>query len=357
MSQNKNNYKKKVYHFLNTGNYSGAENVVINIALLVDDFEHVYVSPSGPINDILEEFDIRHIIIDKLSVKSTYQIIKEDKPDIVHAHDFRASIIIGINEKHIHQYGGRLISHIHNNDPRMRKYGLLALLYRMSITKFDDIVVVSNPVIDEYVFSEYLRKQSNIVVLKNIVNEEVINKKVQLGLGSNSSDLIFVGRLTEQKDPLKFLEIVKLVSNAIPQVKAKMIGEGPLRREVEEYIETSQLSNNVEMLGFINNPYPYINASKIGVSTSLWEGFGLSVLEEQLLGKPVVATPVGGVPDLITSQSGMLSNSTQEMADEIVKLLTNNEYLTEKSNKAKENAIVINNISKFIQDLRILYGK
>ena len=357
MSQNKNNYKKKVYHFLNTGNYSGAENVVINIALLVDDFEHVYVSPSGPINDILEEFDIRHIIIDQLSVKSTYQIIKENKPDIVHAHDFRASIIIGINEKYIHQYGGRLISHIHNNDPRMRKYGLLALLYRMSINKFDDIVVVSNPVIDEYVFSEYLRKRSNIIVLKNIVNEEVINKKVQLGLGSNSTDLIFVGRLTEQKDPLKFLEIVKLVSNVIPQVKAKMIGEGPLRREVEEYIETSQLSNNVEMLGFINNPYPYINASKIGVSTSLWEGFGLSILEEQLLGKPVVATPVGGVPSLITSQSGMLSSSTQEMAEEIVKLLTDNEYLTEKSNKAKENAIVINNISKFIQDLRILYGK
>ncbi|WP_312402127.1 glycosyltransferase [Leuconostoc lactis] len=356
MSQNKNNYKK-VYHFLNTGNYSGAENVVINIALLVDDFEHVYVSPSGPINDILEEFGIRHIIIDQLSVKSTYQIIKKDKPDIVHAHDFRASIIIGINEKHIHQYGGRLISHIHNNDPRMRKYSLLALLYRMSITKFDDIVVVSNPVIDEYVFRKYLRKRSNIVVLKNIINEEVINKKLQLGQGPNSTDLIFVIRLTEQTDPLKFLEIVKLVSNVIPQVKAKMIGEGPLRKEVEEYIETSQLSHNVEMLGFINNPYPYINASKIGVSTSLWEGFGLSVLEEQLLGKPVVATPVGGVPSLITKQSGMLSSSTQEMAEEIVKLLTDNEYLTEKSNKARENAIVINNISKFIQDLRILYGK
>lgn len=111
------------------------------------------------------------------------------------------------------------------------------------------------------------------------------------------------------------------------------------------------------MLGYVNNPYPYINTSKIGVSTSLWEGFGLSILEEQLLGKPVVATPVGGVPDLITSQSGMLSISTQEMADEIIKLLTDNKYLNEKSIKAKENAISINNISDFIESLRNLYGK
>lgn len=357
MSQNKNNQKKRVYHFLNTGNYSGAENVVINIALLVDDFEHIYVSPSGPINDILEEFGIQHVIIDRVDMQSISQIISRDKPDIVHAHDFRASIMAGTNKKYIHQYGGRLISHIHNNDPRMRRYGLLALLYRMSITQFDDIIVVSNPVIDEYVFSEYIRKQTNIVVLKNIINEEVINNKVQLGNEPNSSDLVFVGRLTEQKNPLKFLEIVKLASFTIPKIKAKIIGDGPLRRDVERYIQKFQLSNNVEVLGFISNPYPYIKNSKIGVSTSTWEGFGLSILEEQLLGKPVVATPVGGVPDLITSESGMLSSSTQEMADEIVKLLTDNEYLTEKSIKARENAIAINDISKFIQDLRILYGK
>lgn len=353
---NKNNYKKKIYHFLNTGNYSGAENVVINIALLVDDFEHVYVSPSGPIDDILEEFGIRHIIIDRLSKSSTYKIIKEDKPDIVHAHDFRASIMIGFNEKYIHRYGGRLISHLHNNDPRMKKYSLLSLLYKMSITKFDDIIVVSTPVIDEYVFSDYLRKQSNVLVLKNIVNEEVINKKIQSSVMPSSSDIVFIGRLTEQKNPLKFLEVIKIVSDTIPQIKVKIIGNGPLRGEIEKLIKKFQLSNNVEMLGFVSNPYPHIKTSKIGVSTSTWEGFGLSVLENQLLGKPVVATPVGGIPGLITSQSGMLSSSTQEMAYEIIKLLTDNKYLTEKSLKAKKNATAINNISKFVNDLRNIYS-
>lgn len=347
--------KRTVFHFLNTGNYSGAENVAINIALLVDNFEHVYVSPSGTIDGILQNFGIKHIVVNKLTSKSMFQVIKNYHPDIVHAHDFRASIFAAKKEKYIHRYGGILISHIHNNDPRMRRIGILSLLYSWSIPKFDKILVVSESVVSEYIFKNYMKQRNEIIVLKNVINEHIILRKASMSLVSES-DLIFVGRLVEQKNPIMFLKLVKLIVKEIPNLKVKIVGDGPLKNEVKNFIFENKLTNNVEVLGFVVNPYPDIKLSKIGVSTSQWEGFGLSILEQQLLGNPVIATPVGGIVNLVNEEVGLLSNSIQEMSIEIIKLLDNKEYLLEKSCRARKNVKKINNISNFQYVLRKVYG-
>ncbi|CBL91353.1 glycosyl transferase family 1 [Leuconostoc gasicomitatum] len=350
-----NKSKKVVFHFLNTGNYSGAENVVINIATLINDCEHVYVSPSGAIDKILKEFNIRHIVIKKLTSKTVYNVIKNNQPTIVHAHDFRASIMIARNASYIHSYGGFVISHLHNNDPRMRRFGLLPLLYRWSIPKYNKIIVVSESIIDEYIFSQYIKKNIDVLILKNIVNDSIILRKADMFVAPRS-DLIYVGRLVEQKNPIMFLEIVKLITKVFPNVKANILGDGPLREKTEKFIWNNELTDNIELIGFTSNPYPYIKSSKIGVSTSKWEGFGLSILEEQLLGNPVVATPVGGVVDLVNEDVGMLSNSIKEMSAEIIQLLSNETYLAKKSCMAKENVKTKNSISHFQSILREVYG-
>ncbi|CCF24752.1 Glycosyltransferase [Leuconostoc citreum LBAE C10] len=350
-----NKSKKVVFHFLNTGNYSGAENVVINIATLISDCEHVYVSPSGAIDKILKEFNIRHIVIKSLTVKTVFNVLKSNQPDIVHAHDFRASIMVARNVKYIQNYGGLVISHLHNNDPRMRRLGILSLLYRWSVPKYNKIIVVSESIINEYIFSGYIKKNIDVLILKNIVNDSIILKKADMFIAPKS-DLIYVGRLVEQKNPIMFLEIVKLVTKVFPNVRVTILGEGPLRQKIEEYIRNNKLTDNIRLFGFTSNPYPYIKSAKIGVSTSKWEGFGLSILEEQLLGNPVIATPVGGVVHLVNEDVGMLSNSIQEMSAEIIKMLSNETYLAKKSYMAKENVKMKNSISNFQEVLREVYG-
>lgn len=347
--------RKTVFHFLNTGNYSGAENVVINIALLTGDFDHVYVSPSGRINQILKSYGIKHIIVDKLTLHSVFSVIQQNHPDIVHAHDFRASILIAHYSRYIHSYSGILISHLHNNDPRMKKIGLLSILYRFSIPKFDNIILVSESIISEFVFQNYVIKHTKFIILKNIVNTAIIRKKARM-LRAPSSDLVFVGRLVEQKNPMMFLRVVKSIVKVFPDVKAIIIGDGPLKSNLKKYIRDYKLCENVQLLGFVENPYPFISSSKIGISTSSWEGFGLSILEQQLLGNTVLATPVGGVVNLVNNEVGLLSSSEEDMCIELKKLLSNNNYLEKKSKMAKKNAQINNNILLFQSELKKAYG-
>ncbi|QBO37075.1 glycosyltransferase [Periweissella cryptocerci] len=343
---------KKVFHFLNTGNYSGAENVVTNIALLVDGYDHYYVSPDGDINAILNELGINHISIESLSIDSMKQIIVKHKPDIVHAHDFRASIFAAKNAKLIKENNGKIISHLHNNDPRMAKVGSLPLIYRLAMPKFDNILVVSKAVINEYVFEHSLGKKA--IILNNIVNQKMIEKK-SVELVAPSSDLIMVARLVEQKNPIRFVKLVGELANVVPNIKVIMVGDGDMREKIVNTIEKLGLTDNISMVGYVSNPYPYVKAAKISILTSSWEGFGLSALEALILGKPVVATRVGGLAGFINEVNGLLSDDDEEIVEEIIKLFSDNDYYKAKSNAALASSTRINNIEGFISTIKKVY--
>ena len=84
----------KVLHILNSNKYSGAENVVITIIKnMPQNFECCYLSCSGPIEKTLLENGIRFKLVDKLSINAIKRVVKEFSPDIIHAHDFKASVL------------------------------------------------------------------------------------------------------------------------------------------------------------------------------------------------------------------------------------------------------------------------
>lgn len=343
--------KKKVFHFLNTGNYSGAENVVVNIATLLGDYHHIYVSPDGPINEILIENNIDHISISKLSFISYLHIVNKYKPDIIHAHDFKASIIAGILANSVKRYGGKIISQLHKNDVRMTHISIVSILFCLLLNQFSKIIVVSQSVIDEYIFSSKLKKKA--VVINNIVNYEKI-KRDSLKFDIDNYDIVYVARMSDEKGPLKFIDIIERVNQRNP-IKVIWVGDGNMLDIVKHEIEFKHLESVIKLVGFQTNPYPYIRAGKIAVMTSKYEGFGLSALEAQLLGKPVVSTNVGGLNAILTSSTGLLTNDDSEFIDEIIRLLNDDEYYLFKQKHAKERSNKINNISGYIRKLNFIY--
>ena len=103
----------KVLHILQSSHFSGAENVVCQIITMMKDvpgFEAVYCSCDGTIRKALDERLIKFVPVNKLSVKEIRRVIREEKPDIIHAHDRTASLITSI-------CCGKIpyISHIHYN--------------------------------------------------------------------------------------------------------------------------------------------------------------------------------------------------------------------------------------------------
>ena len=117
----------------------------------------------------------------------------------------------------------------------------------------------------------------------------------------------FVGRLTPQKDPLTFLHAVAEVRRHRPNVKALVVGDGPLRGAVEAEIARLELRSSCRLTGMQAEVAPLLGAMDVFVLSSVSEGFPFVVLEAMAMERPVVATNVNGVAEIIEpGESGLL---------------------------------------------------
>ena len=341
----------RVLHVLNTGGYSGAENVVISlIKSMPDDVEAAYASPNGVIKEILSEEGIMFFPIQtpNVNVMTLRKIIRNYKPDIIHAHDFLASVIAAV--------GGRkipIISHLHNNPFWIKKICIWTVIYVCSSIKYKRILAVSDAVIDEFVFGKYLKGKSEIV--GNPVDLQTIRDKADQNIRSDKYDVIFLGRLTEAKNPEFFLEIVKDLVKKIPSVHVVIVGDGELRDVIKRKCKEFNLEGNVKLYGFLRNPYNMLQSSKLLCMPSRWEGFGLAAVEALTFGLPVVASPVGGLVNIVTKECGKLCVGKEEYVDEICKLLVDEQYYQEKSAKARERAEEFDNIDQYSKNIVEIY--
>jgi glycosyltransferase involved in cell wall biosynthesis len=116
-----------------------------------------------------------------------------------------------------------------------------------------------------------------------------------------------VGRLVEQKGQRSLLQAAAVVAEARPEVRFALAGDGPLREQLEEDIRRLELADNVVLLGAIDDVPSLLASADVFALPSLYEGLCYAVIEAQAAGVPVVATPVGGVPEnVVPGETGLL---------------------------------------------------
>lgn len=132
-----------------------------------------------------------------------------------------------------------------------------------------------------------------------LTKSERLKSRQSLNLSENDFVVTIIGRLEEQKGHLKFLENIKnfLIQN--PNIKFLFIGDGSLRKEIESFTSIHSLDKQVTLLGYRNDVDELIEISDLIAVPSLWEGFGLVVAEGMIKQKPVIASRVGGIPEII----------------------------------------------------------
>ena len=336
----------KVLHILRTGEFSGAENVAITIIKnYPKNIKGIYLSPNGSINRILQDREIEHYPVSKLSIGSIKRAIEEIKPDIIHAHDYTATLLAACSTNQI-----KVFSHLHNNVPWMKKCTPKSMLFYMIHKRIYKYLAVSESVFKESWFGDKLKKKG--VVIGNPISVNDIKQRQNEYI---PTQILFVGRLTDQKDPIKFLSIIKqIVNDGIP-IGAIMLGKGELYDNCKDYIEEHGLQKHVQMLGFVDNPNDYMGSDGILVVPSKWEGFGLVAVEALCFGMPVVSTTVGGLTTLIDNSCGCCSNDVDILIKEIEKLLTDKHYYEEKSYGALKRAAELNNIDTYMNTISELY--
>lgn len=331
----------KVLYLLNSCSYSGAENVVIEIIRTLEKVgvKSLYVSRSGPIEKILIQKHIPYCLVEKLSVRSVKIILENFEPDIIHAHDFTASIIASFFGRKIF-----IISHLHNNPIWIKKINYKTIVYACSIFHYKKILMVSEAVEKEFVFHNMIRKKGEVIG-NPISLKEIVEKAGESN--EKKFDIIFLGRLTEQKDPIRFIKLIQELVGEYPEIQCAMIGEGELREKCIDILKEKNLQKNINLFGFQENPYPILKKSKMLCMPSRWEGFGLAAVEALALGVPVLCTPVGGLVKIVDDLCGKLCEKDSDFLKEMKKLLSDETYIRRKSLNALEKAKKLENIKSY----------
>ena len=341
----------KVLHVLNSRIYSGAEKVVCQIIKAFrGEVEMVYCSPDSEIvRKMLKEQDVTFVPMENMSTGELKRVIGQVQPDLIHAHDMRASFFAALCCGKI-----PLISHIHNNAYDARGLSPKTVAYLLAGCKAKHILWVSNSSFEGYAFHKLFGKKSS--VLYNIIDTEQILEKKAADENSYDYDLIYVGRLTYQKDPQRLMRLCAALKARKPDVKVAIVGTGELEEEVKALCEELGIEENVQFLGFQSNPIKMVHDSKAMILTSRWEGTPMCALEAMALGTPVVSTPSDGMKDLIQDGvNGYLTDDDNVMVEKILKIAREPEHRRMLSENTKKKFAVINDAPKYKEAIYACY--
>ncbi|GIM28753.1 hypothetical protein CPJCM30710_14190 [Clostridium polyendosporum] len=324
-------YKKfKILHVLPSRSYSGAENVAIQIIKgLSDKYEAAYCSQPGPIIDTCKMYNVQFIPIKS---RTPYEIARascEWGADLVHAHGCRMagmSVTAGLKIP--------VIFHLHNDPDWIRKINPLSLIHFYVSMRSRKVISCTSTITEQDVFNKYLLDK--VITINNVVDSDKIKELSRMGKCNKSYDVALFGRLNYQKDPLRFLSIIKETKKYLPNIKVVMIGDGDLKQDCELYIEKNELKDNVDMCGFMVNPFYILKNTKVVVSVSKFEGLPMALLEAMSLNKPVIATPVGGNKIIVNNSRGVLCDTDKEFIHKIIEILTNERYYDTLSEGVKD---------------------
>lgn len=343
----------KILHLISTSVFSGAENVacqIINMFKQDNNMDMYYVAVLGDNEAVLKDRNIEHIEIKKFNFKSIKNVVNKYKPDIIHAHDIRASFYASFFSNK-----ATIISHVHNNHEDMRKFGLKTVLYNFVSKKFSKIIWVSQSALDSYYYKNRIIDKS--IVLYNVINEEEIVKKSEIDEKKYDYDIVFLGRLTYQKNPERLIEISNSIVKNNKSFKLAIIGDGELKEVIQNLIKEYNLEKNVKMLGFMKNPYKILKDSKMLILTSRFEGTPMVALESMALGVPIISTYTDGMIDIISiGENGFLCNSNEEFVKAITEILTNSTKLETLKKKTIEKSRIVNSLDNYKKEIKEIYN-
>jgi len=129
----------------------------------------------------------------------------------------------------------------------------------------------------------------------------------ELGLDDDDIVIVSIGRLAEQKGLETLVHAMPDVVRRDGRVRFVLVGEGPIRTELEAQVRVAGLASVVRFLGFRTDIGDILNASDLVAAPSLWEGLSISVLEAMAMGKPIITTDIGSNLELVDDGvSGLL---------------------------------------------------
>lgn len=311
----------KVLHVLASNKFSGAENVVCQIINMFDGEQVMaYASPYGEIEQKLKEKNIQFYGMHKFCLKEIKRIVDEFQPDVIHAHDIKASILCSKIYKK-----AKIVATIHGNKKNMNKLSMKSLLFNIACKHISHIFWVSKSCYNSYYFKKSVQSKSTI--LANIISVDKLQTEANVAQINNKSDVLFLGRLVYEKNPLRIIDIANLLVQKKADIKISIVGDGEYKTQMQAKVNELAIQNNVTFWGFQSNPYGLLKNAKLLLLTSIMEGTPMCAVEAMALNVPVVSTKTDGMVELINGENGVLYDDDIEAVDNIIGILNDKNKL------------------------------
>lgn len=269
-----------------------------------------FISPNYQIN-MKHPFDL-------LAAKKLSNLCDKLNIDIIHAQFPREnyiSILSNIFKKRVVVY----TSHI--NQPNN-------FMWRMTnkfLTKKNAAIIsVCNSVKNLLIENNYPKEK--IHVIYNGITPEIEKNEIQK---NDVFTFVTLARLSEEKGLMLLLESMKVVIESGSNCYLKIAGSGPLQNQLQEYITTNNLQNNIFLLGHVDTTKDLLLKSHVYINSSVHEALSFGILEAMSVGLPIIATRVGGNIDIIeNANNGILVDRTTENMSQAMKIFVNlkNDY-------------------------------
>ncbi|WP_323720632.1 glycosyltransferase [Acetomicrobium sp.] len=300
--------KVRVLHAIPNFGPGGAERLLVNLLEQFDRerFEVAAVSLYPETGTILER-EIREKKInvyylnkhkgpDPRMVPQLWHIFRDFRPDVVHTHRYVLRYTL------LPAYLCRIPVQVHTvHSIAQKEVDRVGKIIHWFAFRFAGVVPVS--ICREVAMTVrriYGQNMETPVIYNGI---PTVRFSVYSNCQSENDDIVFlhIGRFSQPKNHKLLIEAFKLAVKECPKMRLWLVGDGELRPAIQNLVAEKGLSRYVSFLGIRADVAELLGQGDVFVLPSNWEGVPLTILEAMAAGKPVVATSVGGVPELVES--------------------------------------------------------
>ena len=184
---------------------------------------------------------------------------------------------------------------------------------RMAAPFCDKIICISDAEKQSALDKKICREDKLEVIFNGVDIEAYKNgthgavKRKDLNIPEDAFIVGMVGRVSSQKAPDVFVKMAKQVKNKVPNSHFIIVGGGDQEAEIKKYARDNAFLDCLHITSWVDNPMSYVELFDVACLLSRWEGFGLALPEYMMAGKPIVASRVDAIPNIIRDgENGLL---------------------------------------------------
>ena len=300
---------------------------------LVDFFEQVKMDRAIGSNDLKAIGEVR-------------RLIKRYNPDIVYAHSSKAGAIarvadIGLKNHCLYNPHGWAF----NMRCSAKKEAMYTAIEKIAAPFCDKIICISDAEKQSALDKKICREDKLQVIFNGVDIEAYENgihgtvKRKDLNIPEDAFVVGMVGRISPQKAPDIFIKMAKHVKDNVSNAHFIIVGNGDQEAEIKKYARDNDFLDSLHITGWVDNPMSYVELFDVACLLSRWEGFGLVLPEYMMARKPIVASRVDAIPNIICDgENGLLVEMDDVVgaSTAVLKLYLNNNLKSKLIDKGLE---------------------